>query len=430
MRYLLLTALAFFGTLQGQTETQITLKNGMKVILKPTTFDEKEIFVRVSALKGYVNLPEALRPAAESLHEIIWESGIGSMTGDQLSVFLFEKGLDIDFMIGPTERYIEGEGQVESAPMLFDLIKELFVLTKIDADQLPVVRDRLKEDIKRSSCDKSCQYDSLFLSVTTENYAPLSPLTTESIDLVTVENAQKVLMGAFQNPADFTTIVTGDFEIPAMTALVEKTLGTIPPSKEAPIWIQPTAMTFPSGVTKKELFQPSEKDALTRITFPINTPITESNIRVLDLLAETVEARLRTQLEKRYGDIYAIDVSYEFLLYPLMDKPLLTIQFRSNHDKSEALTQFIFQQVQDLKESGPTIEDVAAAQLLSEQSNEYWNHDNHFWVAVLSQYYMMGWDKKQIEKNYGKTDVTLPLIASAIKTYFPLDNYTVVSGGR
>lgn len=419
-----------FGSLFGQAETEFTLKNGMKVVLKPTSFDEQELFVRVSALKGYVNLPEKLRPAAESLHEIIWESGIGSLTGDQLSVVLFEEGLDIDFKIGPTERFIEGEGRVDSAPMLFELIKELFVLSKIDATQLPVVRERLKEDVISISCDKSCQFDSLFYQINTEGYARLAPLTTDSIDQITLEDAQKVLMAAFQNPAEFTAIVTGDIDVVKMKALIEKTLGTIPKGRDNSIWEQAPALTFPKGTTRKQLFQAEAKDSLTRITFPILATINESNIRVLDLMTETIEARLRTQLQKRYGEMFGIDVSYEFLLYPLMDKPWITLQFRSNHDKSEAITQFIIQQLTDLQTNGPTQEDVVAAKLLKEQSDEYWNQDNHFWISVLSQYHMMGWEKGEIVKNYGPNDVSLNQITQAIKTYIPLDNYTVVSGGN
>lgn len=407
--------------------TELTLNNGMKAVLKPTKFDVDEFFVRVSALKGYINLPEKLRPSAQLLHEIIWESGIGSMSGDQLSVYIFEKELEIDFRIAPAERYIEGEGNIESAPILFGLIKDLFLTTRVEQDQLQVIRDRLKESINRQSCDKSCQFDAFYKSVVTNNYQPFKPIAVDGIDLITQENAQKVLLGAFHDPSEFVAVVVGDFEIASMTELLQKTIGTIPIAKGAGIWSEQSTFDFPSGTETKTLPQGTDQDALTRITFPIVKPIDDSNVRVLDLMTETIEARLRQALQERYKESFGLDVSYDFPFYPFMDKPRITIQFRA--EQNQAITKLILDQLNDLKVQGAKDSDYELAELLEAQSGEYWSRDNHFWVTILSQYYMMGWDQSHIVRNYIENGIEKNQINTALKEFFPLDNYTIVTGG-
>lgn len=402
----------------------------MKVVLKQTKFDPDEIYLRIAAPRGYVYLPEKLRPAAQSLHEIIWESGIGTMTGDELSVFLFEEGVDLNFEIAPAERYIEGEGRAETAPVLFRLIQDLFLVNRIEPDQLPKIRDRLKQSIERQSCDLSCRFDKLFYQVNTLSYAPLEKTPSSAIDLITLENAQKVLHGAFHDPSEFVAVIVGDFALDSMLALVEKTLGAIPVAKRTNIWTEPPVLTFPTGQETKSFPQAPDAEILTRVSFPITATINETNIRVLDLLTETIEARLKEELNKRYRKPYSLDVSYEFPLYPFMDKPWMTIQFRSEKLSSEVLTQVILDQLKDLKTNGLKDDDLAVAEILNKQSDDYWEADNQFWLSVLSQYYMLGWDKDRIIKNYNENKVDKAQMSKAVREYFPIDNYTIVTGGN
>lgn len=419
----------FVKHIEAINADEVTLANGMKVVLKKTTFDKDEIYIRVSAPKGYVYLAENLRPAAKNLHEILWESGIGSRTGDQLSVDLFEKGLELSFEIGPAERYIEGEGRSDASNVLLQLIHDLFLVTHIDPKQLSLVKDRLKESVERRACDVSCQFDAFFYRVNTLGYRPLEQIPVSAIDLITVENFQKVLMGAFQDPSEFVAVIVGDFETDAMLGLVEKTLGAIPVTKRPNIWTEPPILSFPKGTETNTLPQNVTHETLTRISFPINEPINETNIRVLDLLTETIEVRLREELMERYRNLYSLDVSYEFPLYPFMDRPWITIQYRSDKGNTQVLTQLILDQLKELKTKGISDDDLAAAEVLKNQSDDYWNSDNQFWLATLSQYYMMGWDKERIVKNYSENKVEKEQVVNALRTYFPIDNYTIVTGG-
>jgi predicted Zn-dependent peptidase len=113
-----------------------------------------------------------------------------------------------------------------------------------------------------------------------------------------------------------------------------------------------------------------------------------------------------------------------------MDKPWMTIQFRSEKLSSEVLTQVILDQLKDLKTNGLKDDDLAVAEILNKQSDDYWEADNQFWLSVLSQYYMLGWDKDRIIKNYNENKVDKAQMSKAVREYFPIDNYTIVTGGN
>lgn len=404
--------------------TEFELKNGLKVVLKPTAFDEGEFFLRIAALGGYANLPDKLRPAAESLHEVIWESGLGSLTGDQLSVYLFDNSLELNFKIAVSERFIEGEGETKNASLLFSLIKDLFARTKLNQDRLSVVRDRLKESIERKQCDRSCQFDAIYTQVNTGGYKPLAGLTVASLDQITYENLQKVFLSAFHDPSEFVLVITGDFSVNAMVKLVQETFEDIPAARRSPIWLETPMPHFPKGVVK-EILPNDNSESLTRISFPIVVPIDDKNLHLLDLMVEMIESRLIAQAEKKYSDLSIFDVYYEFPIYLLMASPWITVQFHANNDDTDSLIKFVFTQLNDLKSNGPVEFDINTARETQKQSDEYWSRENHYWVSLLSQYYLMGWDKNRMIKT---NEISSKTLSEAIKEYFPLDNYTIVSG--
>lgn len=417
-----------FKTFTPIGASEFTLNNGMKVVLKPTDFDEGEIFVRIAAKKGYVNLPAPLRPSARTLQDFIWESGIGKYTGDTLSVFLFENGLELNFGIGPAERYIEGEGRADRTRQLLQLIHDLFVLTRVDRNAMPIAKEHVAESIERTGCDSGCVFEAAFKKINTDGFPPLAPLQKSDMESVNYDSLQKVLIETYQDPSEFVAVIVGDFEVKQMTEWVEKTLGTIPSTRRAAQWNEVDTPKFPSGIVVEAVRLPGSNENLTRISFPITATINQNNIVVLDVMIETIEVWLRDVIKRRYGKYYGIDVSYEFPLYPSLVEPWLMIQFRSDNVMTGKLTTLVMNQLAVLKGKGPSDEDIEAAKLQKARSDEYWMQNNRFWLSALMHYHLSGWDPSLIQYNYSTRGVDSDAVREAIKTYFPLDNYTIVTG--
>lgn len=435
---LLLLPLTLFGATIDAPEvkslipidvTEFRLKNGMKVVLKPTSYDEGEVFIRVSARKGYVNLPEPLRPSARTMHDFVWESGIGPLTADTLSVFLFENGIEFNFGIGSAERFVEGEGRADRALQLLQLVRDLFILTRVDRSTLASVKERVEFSLDRTECDSNCVYETVFRRVNTGNFAPLAPLLKKDVEGVNFETLDRVLIEAYQDPSEFVAVIVGDFEPQKMVEWVQKTLGTIPPTRRAAQWNETDIPKFPTGVVTENVKKVSTGEVLTRISFPITQPITQENVVTLDVMIEAIEARLRDVIQRRYGNFYGVDVSYEFPLYPSLEDPWLTVQFRSDSEMTQKLSTLVMNQIADLKRDGPSSEDIEAAKLQKKRSDEYWIQNNRFWVSALTHYYLSGWDPALIQYNYSGNGVDAQEVTHAIKNYFPLDNYTIVTGG-
>ncbi|MBK8042996.1 MAG: hypothetical protein IPK21_10260 [Haliscomenobacter sp.] len=102
------TPVTFQGSDSALQVSEWKLTNGIRVILKPTSFKEDEILVTAFSPGGHSLYPDSLFPAASNAIAILNQSGVGRFTYPQLTKYLTGKSLSVTPFISNWKRGFRG----------------------------------------------------------------------------------------------------------------------------------------------------------------------------------------------------------------------------------------------------------------------------------------------------------------------------------
>ncbi|MEI8365817.1 MAG: insulinase family protein [Parachlamydiaceae bacterium] len=409
--------------------TQLRLSNGMTVFLKPTDCEEGEIYVKLAALGGYASLAEKERPSAEIAAQVAWESGMDTMSSDQVSVFLYNNSLDIASRIHPFSRVIQGEGCTSGVEGLLQYIKMIFTSQKFTKEGWEAALSKAKIDLNKLVNDVDYAYETAFVQFNTQDFSGLRP----SVDLkkADFETTEQLFRRSFSDPSEFYCVIVGDYDVHAMIALINRHLGSIPPAKISSGLNHPFAAPFPKGVTKGDVKLNGCSGNIVRLTFPLKLDkiIDEKLLPQIAFACQVIETRLGQVITEKMDKSYGVDVSYEFPLYPLLADPWLSIRFRCDESQVPALTRTVIAEIRHLQQDGVSEDEVETMKTLEFSHQEFWLQDNFYWLSMLMNYSLWGWDpEKIIYKNTSIKDLSSQDVTNLINSTISLENYSTFNG--
>lgn len=406
----------------------LTLDNGMKVCLKPTEYEMDEIIIKVSALGGFAALDPEKRSSGRMASQIAWESGMGGMTADQMSVFLYEHCLEFFPKIHAYSRTVEGSAHRNGLEFFLKGIQMLFTKQHCTKEGYQTAIAQAKASCEKNRSDFEQIYEAAFLATNTRDFEPLKSLCLKDLENVNYEDAKDFFYRSFSDPSEFICVIVGNFKNEEILPLLKKYLESIPKPKEPFTLKRVACPDFPQGITQKLVPFSTKKDSLTRLTFPISVVLNEDNIHLFEFVCQIIEARLRRIITEKMKISHGIDVAYEFPIYPFLDKPWMTIQFRSDAKLVDRLTTIVLAELKSLQLRGVTQEEVEEIKKFEQGSDEFWFHDNAYWVSVLSNFYLWGWKPESIQRNREQmSSVNDPTVNAILKTYFSLEHYSKVT---
>lgn len=408
--------------------TQLELSNGMTFCLRPTGFENDEVFFKVAALGGYASLNPKDFASGELAAEIAWESGMGQMTSDQISLFLYEHSLEFVPSISPFSRIVEGEGREQSVEAFFQCLNMLFTAQKFTEEGLKLAKNISKETIAKLQNDYDQSYEVAFLRVNTQNFKALTPMTVDDLNKINFTVAKDFFHRSFSNPAEFVGVVTGNFNIKDVIQFIERYAGSIPKSTVDSELKKSFSAPFPPGITEKAIRLAKQTNCLTHVTFPLQVAVDDLNIHRIAFMCQIAEARLRRVITDKMNLSYGVDVSYEFPMYPLLDNPWISIRYRCENRYLHALKDIVIHELKLLQSEGATADEVENVKKLEEKSQEFWLKDDFYWLSMLSNYYLWGWNPEKIDyKNSSIQQISAAMINQVFKQAISLNNYSIVT---
>lgn len=409
--------------------TQILLKNGMTVWLKPTDFETNEVFVKLSALGGFASLSNTDRASGELAAQIAWESGMGELTTDQIYVLMYEHALEFTTKIQAFSRAIEGTSDREGLKEFLHCVNMVFTKHRLTESGLKAAVENAKRIISKMGCDSEQLYETAFQQINTEGLEVLRPLGLADLKNVNLATAQSFFDACFSDPSGFVCVIVGNFDLDEAKAWVKEYLGEISRSTPKINFDKSFTTSFPKGLTHKSITLSGRTNSITRLTFPLQPILNDKNLPSMEFMCQIIEARLRRLITSKMKISHGVDISYEFPLYPSLDRPWISIQFRSEPKNAEMIIDLILTQLKHIQDHGVTEAEMHEIKKLQTGSEEFWLRDNFYWVSMLSNYYLWKWSPEQIHQAEIQTKtLTLGEVNEMLKTYFTLNNYSIITG--
>lgn len=405
--------------------TELILKNGMHVYLRPSENEEQEVMLQLAASGGYSSFAPNDQPSVRLVADTVLESGFGSLSCDQLSTLLYNYSIELEILVKPLYRTIQGECGTESLPMLIKIISDFLTRPQFQKQGFDSALKVASNIIEKSSFENTQRYENAFFNLNTglpPKNVILTPAALKSADFVKLPTFFDHLFG---NPQEFCCVITGDFDLDLLKPYIAKFLGEIPKKNQRLDLKIPGNPQFPKHPESRVIALKNGSDSLTRVTFPIVQTIDSSNIYKLEMVCQTIEAHLRSMMQRRLKSSYGVDVAFEFPFYPSFLFPWITIQFRSDFAQADDLAKIITSEVQHLKIKGPSLGDLQAAEASQKANDEFWYQDDGYWLSLLTNAFLMQLDASamfDLQKN--EKSISLEKIKEELSSIVYAAQYT------
>ena len=378
------------------------LKNGLKVVVKPTAFKADEVKVHMSAHFGQSSLTDEQYWTSAFFPMLINYMGVSKFSSTDLRKQLSGKNASVGVGVDDYEVGVGGQGSPKDLETIMQLIYLQFTDPRFSQDDFEVVMKQYRPYFANAQTNPDYISRVQRQKTLYGNHFRRQQITPEVLDQVKFEHIEPAYKALYSNAANFTTYIVGNVDLATLKPLVEKYIGSLPVSKKLEKMVDDNAMPVKGVVVndfKVKMQQP--KVGLTRIyTGPID--YTMKNRVAMTVLSQVLRGRYTISIREEKGGTYSVGVGSQ-MNPEYTPWYQLIVAFDTNEQMADELSEIVVAEIKKIATEGPKAEDVEKVRkyLLKEYENQVQSNDN--WVDWLDQYNYRGIDfvteyKKAVEE--------------------------------
>jgi zinc protease len=372
--------------------TEWTLSNGVRIVVKPTTFKQDEILFHAFSQGGRSLVATSDLPSAVLATDVVELGGLADMSATDLQKALTGKRVSVSPTISAYSEGVNGSSTVKDLETLLQLNYLYFTAPRRDEEAFQTLMSILDSQLaNRDKNPKVAWSDSVQMMAS--NYSDRTMiLNKELLTKVSLDKALEVYKARFANPADFTFFFVGNVDPAdkAFQAQVCTWLGGLKTSKKHEKAAD-DKVRVATGVQKNYFTRQMEtKTASNRIQYTsYDMPYTLANDLNMEMIGRILSTRYLESIREREGGSYGVGCAGWMNRNPVHYAQLI-MQFDTDPEKQEKLMSIIHEEVKTIVENGPLAKDLQKEKESMLKDFEEDLEKNGYWNTVLSMYYKNG----------------------------------------
>ena len=373
--------------------TEWTLKNGVRVIFKPTEFKKDEILMEAYAPGGFSLVETVDLPSAHLATDAVQMSGIGDFSYTDLQRALTGKVVSAYPSINAYSHSMEGSSCIKDFETLLQLNYLHFTAVRKDEDAFKTLLSFLDQQLtNKEKNPKAIWRDSITMMAS--NYSDRTVLINrENMEKLNYDRSLQIFQQLFSNPRNFTFTFTGNIDPndKQTRALIEKWIGGMKTQKDTDTW-KDRGVRAPLGENKNYFTRDMQtKTASNRIQYTsYDFPYTMENVIVADLVGRILSTRYLESIREREGGSYGVGCAAWMNSKPV-PTTILIMQFDTAPEKQAKLMQIIHQEVQEIIANGPLATDLQKEkESMLKDFKEDLEKNGWWYNTALPNYYRLG----------------------------------------
>ncbi|MFN4145982.1 MAG: M16 family metallopeptidase [Runella sp.] len=407
--------------------TELSLSNGVKVVLKPTDFKNDEILISARSLGGSSLYEDKDYMSASIAANIVSESGIGEFNSPALKKFLTGKVVRITPFIGETEEGFSGSCSPKDLETALQMIYGYFTTPRKDDDIIKGFMASQRsaiQNMKTSPMPEMVFQDSINTILGNYHFRRL-PISVERWDMANADRAFEIYKERFADPADFTFFFTGTFKVEEIKPLLEKYLAALPTQRKKETF-RDLGIRTPAGRLDKKVYKGIEQKSQATLVYSGDYEYNEDNNWQLKALEEILNIKLIEVIREKESGVYGIGARAGYSKIPA-PRYSFRIGYGTGPERVEELATKTLAVIQEIKDKGATPEDIGKFKAETRRNWEVQLRENNFWQSQLIGAYTRGDDPKvflEWEKQLDK--ITVESTKAAANKYLNDANFIKV----
>ena len=212
--------------------TELTLSNGVKVVLKQTDLKKDQVLLRGYGYGGSALYGDEDLPNLRMFGDVVECSGLGNFSHTELEKALAGKIVSASLSMDAYREHVSGSATPKDVETMLQLVYLMF--TNINKDQKSF--DNLMQTTEVQLKNRLLQPETVFsdsLTLTLGNHHPrVKPFDLDDLKKVSYDRILEIAKERTANAAAYTFDIVGNFDEQTIRPLIEQYLGSLPSQKK------------------------------------------------------------------------------------------------------------------------------------------------------------------------------------------------------
>lgn len=371
--------------------TEWTLANGVKVVVKPTTYKADEVILNAQSISGLSILSDEEFYMGELMPAINSMSGVGKFSATELKKQLSGKSVSVQPSTANYTTTIKGVSSPKDLETMLQLLYLNFTQPRFDENDYNTVIKMVRAQLDNAKSNPDYIMQEKFTDIAYGHNPRRQMISTEHLDKFDFAQLPGIYAKLYPGADSFTFFLIGNVDLETLKPLVEKYIGSIP-TTGAPL----KAVDDKSGPVKgavNEEFTASMQQPKVSVhyLFSGDLPYTLKNKLALTLLTQALNSRYLISVREEKGGTYGVQVwgSTEYVPNPTYT---MDIAFDTNEEMADELREIVMKEIEEIAANGPKTEDIEKSREFFAKNWKNTLEQNSGWLNYIRAKYGSGLD--------------------------------------
>ena len=346
-------------TTDAYGNTVWTLKNGVKVVLKPTDFKADEVMMRATMAGGMSLVADEDMAMAEQLTTFLSYQGVGEFSMTDLKKQLAGKAVNVGPVLAHSSNGWSASCSPKDLETMFQLVYLYTTTPRFDEDAFTLVKDQLVDAYANIESDPSYAMQRELYGQLYDKPERMKTRSAEDMKALTFEQYKKVYDIIFSNPDDLTFFFVGNFNEAELKALVEKYLGSLPATKGTVAYNAENAIGYQTG-DRTHRFNVAMEMPKTTIFYVLSgeMEVNLKNSLALSILDQLLDIRYTKSIREEMGATYGVSCGGQLSSLPSEPDYALFITFDTKPEIADEARGALLTEIEKIAAEGATDEEL------------------------------------------------------------------------
>jgi zinc protease len=399
-----------------------TLGNGVRVIVKPTTFQNDEVVFDGWQLGGSSLVKDKDFPSALYADDVIGASGAGDHDPVALEKLLAGKVVRVNTGLYEMTQSVSGSARVADLETALQLLHLQITAPRKDARAFDTWKQEQLEWVNNRKLMPEVGFFDEMTAVQSGNHLRRRPPTLERLNQVDHDKIMSIYKERFGDANGFTFVFVGNIDLGTLQPLVETYIGSLPSKGRKEKW-KDVGVKDPTGKVTKTIEAGTEPKSMVSINMSAPDKWTRDGERDARILSMVMRIRLREVLREDMGGVYGVSVGAWLGREPKHRRGFYVF-FGCSPDNVDKLKTAVFDEAAKISKEGigPVYLEKVSEQLRREHQTNL--KENDWWLRQIKEAFYFGDDfKVSTDVDAIAKRVTSDNVKASAKRFFTPNKY-------
>lgn len=362
--------------------TVLTLKNGAKVIYKPTSFKDDEVLMSAYSFGGFSAMDQSDPYTLQQINSLAVLGGVGNFSAIDLPKVLAGKKASVHPNISYFTEGMSGNCSARDIEILLQLTYLYFTSPRADEDAFQSYITRAKASVANLESNPDVTFSDNLIFALYNDHPLRKRMRAEDYDKVDYDKALKLYAERFKDGNNFVFTFVGNIDPKTFEPMIEQYIGALKTKKNDETWTDNIPTILEKDVTSHYTKAMESPKVTCYMLYTGDMKYSRKDELTMTALRDVMNIVYTEKIREDEGGTYGVSVQGGLSLRP-KENFSFGIYFNTNKDMYEKLMGIAIAELQSVADNGPRPEDLKKVKEFLLKKHKENLENNSYWMNCI-----------------------------------------------